>query len=148
MKTRTNILIFTVLGILWNSPTQAQKTWDTEEKIYTGGIVLTAVTDIETKQVIRIEATGKNVRLEFDPFFGTLEFNWDEVDHTSRMILVPSGKTFNEMIIYYDKYNPNKDEYFMSNRLKSENKILVWAAIPATYEGKEYKVIHMFEDFD
>lgn len=152
MKTNLKVLkkhtLFLFL-ILTFSNVNAQNNWDKKEKTYTNGVLLDGLLDMETKKIVSLNPKGKNVSITYDPFYNTYKINWDEIDGKMKMYLKPKTETPDNGTIFIDaNANDEMGQFFIIDTFNKNKKIQLISAYPLDYNGKKYKMIFVFEDFN
>ena len=140
MKKITSLVL-----LLFSTITFSQK-WDTKERQYSDGVAAVGLIDVSTYKVSSLNPAGKNVTLLYDPYFQKYTFDWiNEKDETNRMSLVFKENDQGRKI-YIDQYSPNGDAYLITDEISSAKKVTVISATSSNVNGKQYKLILIFDD--
>ncbi len=129
----------------------AQKKWDTTERIYKNGVYLQGTYDIESNKFVKIAPVGKNVNVTYDPYYNNYKITWNESDKKKQMNLSPSRETPSNGTIFMDTYVPEgkeKGEYFIIDEIIKSGRLQVIYINEITIEGKKYKLVFFFEDLN
>ena len=142
MKNSKFKFLFILLFISLNS--FSQKNWDTKEKTYTGGVALHGLIDVVENKVVVLEPMGKNVTINYDPFFNKYIINWDEENSSAKMELKFSEENSGGKM-YVDIYSSNT-AYFVHNKIDKNNQLILMSVDSSLVENKKVKLIFIFED--
>ena len=146
LKQNFILLFFLILNF---SNLNAQNNWDAKEKTYTNGVLLVGLLDMDEKKIISLNPKGKNVSITYDPFYNTYKINFDDIDGKSEMYFKPKTETPENGTIFIDSYsNSDKNEFFILDTLNKDKKIQLISAYPIISNGKKFKLIYAFEDFN
>lgn len=127
----------------------AQNNWDTKEKTYSNGVLLSGYIDLETNEILYFKPTGKNVIITYDPFYNVYKMSWDELDGKSELYLKPKKETPENGTIFIDTYaNDEVSQFFIINTLDKDKKIKLISAYPKEVNGRKYKLLLAFEGFN
>lgn len=140
--------LFFVFIVLINLNINAQAKWDTEERIYQDGVLLTGLIDIDKMEIEILQPVGKKVKIIYDPFYEKYTIDWEEQDGPSRMILTKSGIAGNGSTTFVDSYAPvgKQAEFFVHNNISTVRKLTLVTVLPFLIEKKNYKMIFVFDD--
>ena len=146
LKQNYILLLFLLLNF---SNLNAQNNWDTKEETYTNGVFLVGLFDMDENKIISLNPKGKNASITYDPFYNTYKINFDDIDGKTEMYFKPKTETLENGTIFIDTYsNSDKNQFFISNTLNKDKKILLISAYPIISNGKQFKMIYAFEDFN
>ena len=124
----------------------AQNTWETKEQKYSGGIVVTGLIDVESAELIgSLKPTGKEVVINCDPFFDKYFIEYLGENGTVKMVLKFKEQNSGGKL-YVDDLR-KKNEYFVSNEIQKENKLILVGADYALLRERKVKIIFVFDDF-
>lgn len=134
-----------IMLLLFSTVTFSQK-WDTKERKYSDGVAAVGLIDIENYKVSDLTPAGKDVILLYDPYFQKYTIDWiDEKDKKNRMSLVFKEKDRGRNV-YIDQYSPTGDAYLITDEISSSKKVTVISATTNNVNGKQYKLIIIFDD--
>lgn len=134
-----------IMLLLFSTITFSQK-WDTKERKYSDGVAAVGLIDIENYKVSDLTPAGKDVILLYDPYFKKYTIDWiDEKDKKNRMSLV-FEENDQRRNIYIDQYSPTRDAYLITDEISSSKKVTVISARTNNVNGKQYKLIIIFDD--
>ena len=136
----------TLLTLLLFSTIAFSQKWDTKERQYSDGVAAVGLIDVSTYKVSSLNPAGKNVTLLYDPYFQKYTFDWiNEKGETNRMSLVfkqnDQGRN-----IYIDQYSPNGEAYLITDEISSAKKVTVISATSSNVNGKQFKLVLIFDD--
>lgn len=134
-----------IILLLFSTITFSQM-WDTKERKYSDGVAAVGLIDVKNYKVSDLKAAGKDVTLLYDPYFQKYTIDWiDEKDKTNRMSLVFKENDRGRKI-YIDQYSPTGDAYLITDEISSAKKVTVISATTNNVNGKQYKLIIIFDD--
>ena len=134
-----------IMLLLFSTITFSQK-WDTKERKYSNGVAAVGLIDIENYKVSDLTPAGKDVILLYDPYFQKYTIDWiDEKNKKNRMSLVFKEKDRGRNV-YIDQYSPTGDAYLITDEISSSKKVTVISATTNNVNGKQYKLIIIFDD--
>jgi hypothetical protein len=146
MKKTFLLIILCVLNL------NAQKKWETKEVKYNNGVCILGVLDMESKKMIKAIPNGKNASILYDPFYNSYLIIWEESDGRKQFDLIAYKETPLNGTIYRTRKNgiseDKQDEYFIINEINKNGKLHVMDVYPIENDGKQYKLMYTFDDFD
>jgi hypothetical protein len=148
MKTKITKKLFLLLVLTcWTTNSIAQNKWDTKERNYSGGVVLSGIIDVVQAKVLGVKPTGKNVYVNYDPFYDKYVIDWMEDDGAARMTLKFKEENSGGKM-YIDTYSPKSSAYFVHEHISDEHRLTLMSSDPVMLEGKKVKMIIIFDDLN
>lgn len=134
------LILFICIGI----NATAQKKWETKERNYTQGIVMSGLIDIAQAKLLGLKPIGKEVSINYDPFYDKYTINWAGEDGPARLVLKFSEENSGGKM-YVDTYSSDTP-YFVHDKIESDNKLTVIGANSGEIEGRKMKLVFIFDD--
>jgi len=137
------LYLLIVLSIGYNA--SAQNKWDTEERKYTGGVIVWGLIDDDNSKLIgSLQPLGKDVTVLYDPFFNKYTINWTGEEGKNNMVLKFSEENFGGKM--YLHVNGNDNPYFINDVISKENKLIIMSAKHELINNRKVRVIFLVSD--